>query len=164
MLNPAASVTDRSALAISSGPGCCGPAPAGGGGGRNRGFVPSLLPHRRDGPGEGETQPLQARPSWEAALSGEAEAFLEGRLVEHLVAAHRKVPAWAVLNKVAHASVRELADLVETDAGMGSAGGVAGPLWLSAQRSLALVSSGVARSPTRSSGSSERCWSRWGCG
>lgn len=93
--------------------------------------------HRRDGPGEGETQPLQARPSWEAALSGEAEAFLEGRLVEHLVAAHRKVPAWAVLNKVAHASVRELADLVETDAGTGSAGGVAGPLWLSAQRSLA---------------------------
>jgi hypothetical protein len=93
--------------------------------------------HRRDGPGEGERQPLEARPSWEAALSGETEAFLEGRLVEHLVAAGRKVPAWAVLNKVAHASVRELADLVETDAGTGSAGVVAGPLWLSAQRSLA---------------------------
>ena len=60
---------------------------------------------------EDDNQPFEDHPRWEAALSGETEAFLEGRIVEHLAAASRTVPTWAVLNKLAHASPEELADL-----------------------------------------------------
>lgn len=93
--------------------------------------------HRRERPGEEESRPLTPHPSWEEALSGEAEAFLEGRLVEHLIAAGRPVPAWAVLNKLAHASPQELADLIMIHGRSASEPEVEEPTWLAAQKSLA---------------------------
>ena len=97
----------------------------------------SFLPfHRRNTPGEKEPEPLPAHPSWETALSAEAEAFLEGRLVEHLAEAGRPVPAWAVLNKLAHANATELADLIKTGPGPGSGRGPRPrkPAWANAQQ------------------------------
>jgi hypothetical protein len=93
--------------------------------------------HRREGPGEEEPRSLTPHPSWEEALSGEAEAFLQGRLVEHLAAAGRPVPAWAVLNKLAHASPQELADLTLIHGRSASEPEVGQPTWLAAQKSLA---------------------------
>jgi hypothetical protein len=58
-------------------------------------------------------------------------AYLAGRLVEYRSGRGRGVPAWAVLNRVAHAEVDELAGLA------GGAGEGREPGWLSAQRSLA---------------------------
>jgi hypothetical protein len=62
----------------------------------------------------------------------EIEAFLEGRLVEHRSSRGRSVPAWAVVNKLAHGDASELARL---------AGGIGvaerEPAWLGAQRGLA---------------------------
>lgn len=58
-------------------------------------------------------------------------AYLAGRLVEYRSGRGRGVPAWAVLNKVAHADVDELAGLAD------GAGDGREPGWLSAQRSLA---------------------------
>jgi hypothetical protein len=72
-----------------------------------------------------------------AALGDEVEAFMHGRLIDYLVGASRPVPAWAVLNLLAHATVEELAALVS----VGAAGPVPSspgePAWVSAQRSLA---------------------------
>lgn len=64
-------------------------------------------------------------------LADEAEAFLAGRLVDHLTAAGRPVPAWAVLNELAHASPDELA------AFSASPGPKDEPHWRQAQRELA---------------------------
>jgi hypothetical protein len=90
--------------------------------------------------GEDDSRPPEAHPRWEAALTGETEAFLEGRIVEHLVAAGRVVPTWAVLNKLAHATPTELADLAD----LAEANGVPGntplprePAYRAAQRLLA---------------------------
>jgi hypothetical protein len=58
-------------------------------------------------------------------------AFLAGRLVEYRSGRGRRVPAWAVLNPVAHADVGELAGLA------GGAGEGREPAWLSGRRSLA---------------------------
>jgi hypothetical protein len=93
--------------------------------------------HRHGESGEDDSQPPEAHPRWEAALAGETEAFLEGRIVEHLVAAGRPVPTWAVLNKLAHASPTELADLVETDGIPGNTPQPREPVCRAAQRSLA---------------------------
>jgi hypothetical protein len=81
----------------------------------------------------------------EAALSGETEAFLEGRIVEHLAAAGRTVPTWAVLNKLAHANPEEIADLAERNGRPGNAPEPGEPAWQAAQRSLAsrLLASGA---------------------
>jgi hypothetical protein len=84
-----------------------------------------------------EPEPLPAHPAWETALSAETEAFLEGRLVEHLVAAGRPVPAWAVLNKLAHATAQDLAALVDTNGGPRHTPDGRTPAWLAAQTSLA---------------------------
>ena len=73
-----------------------------------------------------------------AAMGDEVEAFLEGRLVEHLLATGRAVPAWTVLNKVAHATVEDLVDLVESsNAAAGDGSSRDEPVWRRAQRSLA---------------------------
>lgn len=102
--------------------------------------------HRREEPGGEEAPPLPPRPCWEQALSSEAEAFLEGRLVEHLLACGRPVPAWSVLNKLAHASPQELADLITTHGHSAWQPEGARPTWLTAQMSLAarLVANGAA--------------------
>ena len=93
--------------------------------------------HRHGGSGEEDSRPPEAHPRWEAALSGETEAFLEGRIVEHLTAAGRMVPTWAVLNKLAHGSPGEIADLTQTDGHLGNAPEAGEPAWCAAQRSLA---------------------------
>ncbi|MGH9258762.1 MAG: hypothetical protein ACRD08_02520 [Acidimicrobiales bacterium] len=93
--------------------------------------------HRHGESGEDDSRPPEAHPRWEAALTGETEAFLEGRIVEHLVAAGRVVPTWAVLNKLAHASPTELADLAETDGIPGTTTLPREPAYRAAQRSLA---------------------------
>jgi hypothetical protein len=93
--------------------------------------------HRRDASGDDDGRPPQTQPCWEAALSGETEAFLDGRLVEHLMTAGRMVPAWAVLNQLAHASPSELASLAEIDGRPGNAREPGEPVWRAAQRSLA---------------------------
>jgi hypothetical protein len=93
--------------------------------------------HRHGESGEDDSRPPEAHPRWEAALTGETEAFLEGRIVEHLVAAGRVVPTWAVLNKLAHASPTELADLAERGGIPGNTPLSREPAYRAAQRSLA---------------------------
>lgn len=61
----------------------------------------------------GEQRSPAADPLAEAVLVDEVEAFLQGRLVEHLRERHRAVPAWAVLNTVAHATREEIARLAD---------------------------------------------------
>lgn len=62
---------------------------------------------------------------------------MHGGLVDHLVAAGRPVPAWRVLNRLAHASVEELTELA-ADGGVATGESTPGePGWLRAQRSLA---------------------------
>jgi hypothetical protein len=85
--------------------------------------------HRRDASGDDDGRPPETQPCWEAALSGETEAFLDGRLVEHLMTAGRMVPAWAVLNQLAHASPSELASLAEIDGRPGNAREPGEPVW-----------------------------------
>lgn len=46
----------------------------------------------------------------EATLVAECEAYLAGRLVEHLLAAELPVPRWAWTNLLAHGSRAQLAD------------------------------------------------------
>ena len=95
--------------------------------------------HRHEGPPDEEpkAQPLPPHPVWEAALSAETEAFLQGRLVEHLAAAGRPVPAWAILNKLAHASPHDLAELVDAIGTTGRQPEARPPAWLVAQAWLA---------------------------
>jgi hypothetical protein len=83
-----------------------------------------------------------------AALGDEVQAFVHGRLVDHLVAAGRLVPAWTVLNKLAHASEDELSELAATNNGEATGAPEAGePAWLRAQRSLAAALTTGARRP-----------------
>src|SRR5512132_583946 len=46
-------------------------------------------------------------------LAGEVAAFLEGRLLDHFAGAGHTVPAWAVLNRLAHADRPALVRLVD---------------------------------------------------
>lgn len=84
-----------------------------------------------------EPPSLPAHPSWGMALSAETEAFLNGQLVEQLAAAGRPVPAWAVLNKLAHASAQELADMGASCPDPGPHPEASTPAWSKAQASLA---------------------------
>jgi hypothetical protein len=93
--------------------------------------------HRHGESGEDDSRPPEAHPRWEAALTGETEAFLEGRIVEHLLAAGRVVPTWAVLNKLAHASPPELVDLAEMGDTAGNTRLPREPAYREAQRFLA---------------------------
>jgi len=63
------------------------------------------------------------------ALVDECEAFLHGTFAEILVSLDAPVPAWAVLNRLAHASLDEIF-LIE-------AGLVSRPLWFDAEQELA---------------------------
>jgi hypothetical protein len=71
-------------------------------------------------------------------VADEVEAFLQGRLVDHLAARGQPVPAWAVLNRLAHADSGELRSLVD---GTGGGWGGGSPLvqvpWASAERLIA---------------------------
>lgn len=87
----------------------------------------------RERPPTGPTLPL----SQAAALGDEVEAFVHGCLVDHLLAVDRPVPAWAVLNRLAHASVDELTELAAADGTATGGSPPREPAWLRAQRSLA---------------------------
>jgi hypothetical protein len=74
----------------------------------------------------------------ESDVADEVEAFLMGRLVDHLAARSRPVPAWAVLNRLAHADSEELRSLVEgTGTGWGGGPSLLQVPWDSAERFIA---------------------------
>jgi hypothetical protein len=82
-------------------------------------------------------EPAAAEPRWASSgVADEIDAYLRGRLVDYLTGRGREIPAWAVLNRLAHADHDELVRLV---------GGVAGsptPVtrrlpWAEAERFLA---------------------------
>jgi hypothetical protein len=71
-------------------------------------------------------------------LAGEVAAFLEGRLVDHFVGAGQTVPAWAVLNRLAHADRPALVRLVESAGPDRVAHPSSGqPPWLATERIVA---------------------------
>jgi hypothetical protein len=77
-------------------------------------------------------------PDQAAALGDEVEAFVQGCLVNYLLAVGRPVPAWAVLNRLAHGSVDDLTEFAATGSGKLIGESEPGePTWLRAQRSLA---------------------------
>jgi hypothetical protein len=51
----------------------------------------------------------------DSGLADEVEAFLGGRFVDHLARHGQPVPAWAVVNRLAHADHAELVRLVDGD-------------------------------------------------
>lgn len=114
--------------------------------------------------GEDDSQPPEPHPRGEAALSGETEACLEGRIVEHLAAAGRTVPTWAGLSELAHASPEGLADLAERNGRPGNAPEPGESARQAAQRSLASGLRPAARHLTRSRGSNKRSSSPGSCG
>jgi hypothetical protein len=94
----------------------------------------SWLPFRRRKCRKDELAQLSEHPSSASVLSAETEAFVNGRMAEHLAAVSRPVPAWAVLNKLAHASAPELAAITRLDP---DASDLAAPAWHGAQVHLA---------------------------
>jgi hypothetical protein len=75
-------------------------------------------PVARRGPGH---PPEWSRAWRDSGLADEVQAFLAGRLVNHLKACRQPVPAWAALNRLAHADRSDLTRVVTS----GSAGGTA---------------------------------------
>ncbi|HET6950441.1 MAG TPA: hypothetical protein VFI47_08700 [Acidimicrobiales bacterium] len=77
--------------------------------------------HRRGRPREGEEPQPRIPPAPADSSSdplgelvvGEVEAFLTGRLVEHLLATGRPVPAWAALNRLAHGALEDVIELAQ---------------------------------------------------
>jgi hypothetical protein len=81
-------------------------------------------------------------------VGAEVEAFVQGRLVDYLLAADRPVPAWTVLNKLAHTTVDELTELAAANNAEATGAAEPGePAWLRAQRSLAAALTTGARRP-----------------
>ena len=126
------------------------PQPAGGGrsmGGRDR------PPAERDRPARDRS--LRQTP---AAAGGrvrreppsaadEVEAFLAGRLVDHLSALDVDVPAWAALNRLAHADRSELQAVVNgTAESWGTCPLLTQPPWAASERALVRVL--LARAPS----------------
>jgi hypothetical protein len=93
---------------------------------------------RRPDPADGDGWSTGPRRWRDSSVADEVEAFLMGRLVDHLAARGRPVPAWAVLNRLAHADSGELRSLVD---GTGGGWGGGSPLvqvpWASAERFIA---------------------------
>ncbi|HEX6417973.1 MAG TPA: hypothetical protein VFZ77_05740 [Acidimicrobiales bacterium] len=68
---------------------------------------------RRSAPREGpDPGGLPPHPWHDSGLADEVEAFLAGRLVDHMAAQHRPVPPWTALNRLAHADRAVIAGLV----------------------------------------------------
>jgi hypothetical protein len=83
----------------------------------------------------------------DSGLADEVEAFLSGRLVNRLTATRQPMPAWAVLNRLAHADHSDLLRLVE-----GAADWMAHPssgqaYWVAAERFVAAHLLARARTP-----------------
>jgi hypothetical protein len=74
----------------------------------------------------------------DSSVADEVEAFLMGRLVDHLAARCQPVPAWAMLNRLAHADSGELRSLVDgTGGGWGGGPPIIQVPWASAERFIA---------------------------
>jgi hypothetical protein len=71
------------------------------------------------------------------ALAEEAEAFLAGRLADRFADTGRGVPAWALLNRLAHGSIDELTALLVAAQG-GWRAHPSALVWTAAERRLAL--------------------------
>lgn len=68
---------------------------------------------RRSAPSEGPDAGAEPPHPWhDSGLAEEVEAFLAGRLVDHMAAQHRPVPPWTALNRLAHADHPVIAGLV----------------------------------------------------
>jgi hypothetical protein len=86
-------------------------------------------------PGEGLASP-RAWP--DSGIGAEIEAFLTGRMVDHLAAQQLPVPAWAVINRLAHATRAELVQLVEGTGRDGDLGRtIVQPQWEASERFVA---------------------------
>jgi hypothetical protein len=110
-------------------------------------LLPPGSPHNDDDAGRRQAGSVAALPTdhqWR--LGEEVEAFIHGRLVDYLLAAGRPVPAWTVLNKLAHASMEELTELAAANNSEATGAAEAGePAWVRAQRSLAALTTGGRR-------------------
>jgi hypothetical protein len=73
------------------------------------------FPHfwHRSTPGDPDDELATSRPWRDSGLAAEVEAFLAGRLVDHLSGRHQPVPPWAALNRLAHADLADLLRLLE---------------------------------------------------
>lgn len=93
--------------------------------------------HRRT-PGDSGDEPATPEVWRDSGIAAEVEAFLAGRFVDYLVSRRQPVPAWAVINRLAHADRTELLHLV---AGMGPDGipvpAAAQPQWEASERFVA---------------------------
>ncbi len=93
---------------------------------------------QRPDPADGDGRSTGGLRRRDSGVADEVEAFLMGRLVDHLAARGQPVPAWAVLNRLAHADSGELRSLID---GTGGGWGGGSPLvqvpWASAERSMA---------------------------
>jgi hypothetical protein len=98
------------------------------------------FPHfRRRSTHKGRDDELVGSRAWgDSGLAGEIQAFLAGRLADHIAAAGQTVPAWAALNRLAHAERSELLRLVE-GAGLDRLAHPSSrqPAWVATERSLA---------------------------
>lgn len=64
--------------------------------------------------GDATSRPATEAREWaHAGVADEVEAYLAGRYVELMVARKRPVPAWAVVNRLAHATRDELGRVVQ---------------------------------------------------
>jgi hypothetical protein len=91
---------------------------------RDHDRVMSLRPHRRRDrppgpdahPASGSTPdatgPSASAPWVVSTLADEIEAYLHGRVVDHLLVVGCQIPPWAAVNRLAHASRDELVRLV----------------------------------------------------
>lgn len=77
--------------------------------------------------------------SEESELAEETDAFVTGRLTDHLADRGLPVPPWAVLNRTAHVSFHELVDIVAGRRGRRARAAPVAPSWASAERKLAFL-------------------------
>lgn len=68
---------------------------------------------RQPKPRDQDEQLIRSRAWRDSGLADEIEAFLSGRLAEQFAGSGEAVPAWAVLNRLAHADRSELVRVVE---------------------------------------------------
>jgi hypothetical protein len=62
---------------------------------------------------DGHDESTRSRGWQDSDLADEVEAFLTGRLAGHIAATGQAMPAWAALNRLAHADRSELMHFVE---------------------------------------------------
>lgn len=107
------------------------------------------FPHfwQRPEPAGGDGGSAGHRDWRESGVADEVEAFLTGRFADQLSARRAPVPAWAALNRLAHADRTELQAVVEgASGGWGSCPLLSQPTWAPSERFVA--GNLLARAPT----------------